>query len=146
MSRVFVDASVLFPAAYSETSSARDLIRLSLRGQVTLLVSRLVLEETERNIRKKAPTKLVSFRAIVEAEVFTLVPDPTKEEVLAALEYTVLKDAPIVAAAKAAQVDYLVTYDHKDLLDKPEVAAKSGLRIVTPDIVVAAIKEEADKN
>ena len=47
-----------------------------------------------------------------------------------------LKDAPIVAAAIAAQVDYLVTYDRKHLLDPAEVTEKSGLRIVTPHVVV----------
>jgi hypothetical protein len=36
----------------------------------------------------------------------------------------------------------LATYDRKDLHDPPQVAANSGLRIVTPDVIVAAIKNQ----
>ena len=48
----------------------------------------------------------------------------------------------IVASAMYAQVDYLVTYDHKHLLDHPEVSEKSDLNITTPDIVVRAIRDQ----
>jgi predicted nucleic acid-binding protein len=47
-----------------------------------------------------------------------------------------------VAAAIKAKVDYLVTYDHKDLLDPPEVARRSGLTIVRPDAVIRVIGNE----
>jgi predicted nucleic acid-binding protein len=43
-----------------------------------------------------------------------------------------LKDAPIVAAAKKAQADMLVTLDKKHLLGKPELAMYAGMKIVTP--------------
>lgn len=143
-SKVFVDTSVLFAATYSATGYARDLIRLGLQGKVILVISDDVLEEVKRNLADKAPGKLGVFTSQIEGAIFEVVGDPTRDEVLAAATYTVLKDAPIVAAAIKAQVDYLVTYDHKHLLDRPEVAEKSGLRIVTPDVVVTAIQEQAD--
>jgi predicted nucleic acid-binding protein len=145
MNKVFVDASVLFPAAYSETGAGRELIKYAIRGKVTLFISDLVLAETERNLAGKAPHKLEGYKALIEAVDFTVVAEPTKAEVLAAYAYTPLKDAPIVAAAIKGQVEYLVTYDKKDLLNRPEIAEKSGLKIVTPDVVVNALKE-ADQN
>jgi putative PIN family toxin of toxin-antitoxin system len=142
MTKVFVDTSVLFAAIYSERGSARDLIRLAVMQEITLHISALVLEETERNIAKKAPEKLETYHALMKAVGFTLVADPSEEEVAAAYAYTALKDAPIIAAAIHVQPEYFVTYDRKDLLDKPEVSQQSGLKIVTPDIVVNVIREQ----
>ena len=142
MRKVFLDTSVLFAAVYSERGAARDLIRLAVLQKVTLYISGLVVEETERNLEKKAPQKLGAYHELMKAVAFTIVPDPSKEEVLAAYAYTVLKDAPIIAAAIVVQPDYFVTYDRKDLLDKPEVGEKSGLTIVTPDVVVKSVSDQ----
>jgi putative PIN family toxin of toxin-antitoxin system len=140
MSKVFLDTSVLFSAIYSQQGAARELLRLAIREKVALYISPLVLEETERNIGKKAPEKLDTYRALMQVVPFTVAPDPSKEAVLAASAYTALKDAPIIAAARTVDPDYFVTYDRKDLLDKPEVAAQSGLTIVTPDVVVSILR------
>lgn len=66
----------------------------------------------------------------------------TIEEVQHAAGYTKLKDAPIVAAAKHADVDYLVSLDRKDLVDVPEVSQRSGLTIVLPEDALAAIRRQ----
>lgn len=71
--------------------------------------------------------------AVLKPEI---VDDPTPEEVATAALYTREKDAIIVAAAIKATPDYLATYDHKDLLDPPEVAEKSGLTIVRPEVII----------
>ncbi len=57
----------------------------------------------------------------------------TKDEVLQVAAYTVLKDAPIVAAAKRAEVDYLVSLDRRHLVGVEAVSEGSGLKIVLPD-------------
>ena len=56
-------------------------------------------------------------------------------------EYVVLKDAPIVAAARKAKVDMLITLDKKHLLDKQEIAQASGLAIVTPRKAVESLQK-----
>lgn len=144
MIRVFLDASVLFSAAYSQTGSARDLLLLAVSGSVQLVVSRFVLNEVEKNLTGKAPDKLDAYRALTEALDFELVPEPTRDELLQAAEYTALKDAPVVAAAIKAAADYLTTYDRKHLIDPSAVAERSGLRIVTPNVVVNAVREQAE--
>jgi predicted nucleic acid-binding protein len=48
----------------------------------------------------------------------------------------------IVAAAIKAKVDYLVTWDRKHFIDDPKVAEKSGLTIITPDELMAIVKEK----
>ena len=136
MTRVFVDTSVFFAAFYSTTGAAHDLLQLAVRGKVELVLSSTVLEEVARNLQAKAPQRSVLFEVLMRTLEPEIAPDPSRDELLAVAEYVALKDAPIVAAALAADVDYLVTYDRKHLLDPEEVSEKSGLRIVTPNVVV----------
>lgn len=68
------------------------------------------------------------------------------EEVLEAARYTELKDAPIVAAAKKAEVDYLITLDRRHLLQPPDVALKSGLNITLPVELLHKIRREMEND
>lgn len=115
--RVFVDTSVLFSAIFSPNGHARDLLNLAVDNVVTLVISTDVLDETERNLQKKAPGKIPLFATLISLLDPEIVQNLTVEEVKEAAVYTAHKDAPIVAAAIKSNVDYLVTYDHKDLLD-----------------------------
>lgn len=142
-SRIFLDSSVLFAATYSTTGSARDLILLAAKDQVALVLSADVIEETHRNLSRKAPTKAAALAQLIELLTPEMV-QPSLELIREAEEYTVSKDAPIVAAAIAAQVDFLVTYDRRDLLAPPEVARRSGLAIVTPNAVLKLLKHRGE--
>jgi len=104
-----------------------------------MIVSSDILTETERNLTRKAPGKLDSYRPLLALLEPEITPDPSVEEVQAVEKYVAKKDAPIIAAAINAQPDYFVTYDRKDLLDKRDVATTSGLKIVTPDVVVQSL-------
>ena len=57
-----------------------------------------------------------------------------------AARYTELKDAPIVAAARRTHVDYLVSLDRRHLVDVPEVALRSGLKIILPGALLAHLR------
>lgn len=140
--RVFLDASVLFSAAYSAKGAARELLLLGHQRKVALIVSELVLEETRRNLHGFAPDTLPLLDRLLDAIPFWKV-QPTKSEVLLAAKYTELKDAAIVAAAIRAKADYLTTFDRQHLINPVEVSQQSGLTIVTPDIVVAAVHDKA---
>ena len=129
--RLFIDSSVLFAAAYSTRGHAHDLIQMGIRGQVTLVISRLVLEETRRNLAASAPEGLPALERLLDNLSVEIV-QPSKEEVLAAAEHTALKDAPILAAARAGNVDILVTLDRKHLLGKPNHEAYAQVLIRTP--------------
>jgi predicted nucleic acid-binding protein len=111
--------------------------------KVQLIVSERVLTEMERNLQKKAPDQTPAYRLLLAALAPEIADEPV--ELIQTVEtYVVPKDAPIVAAAIHAQVNYLVTYDRKHPLDRPEVAQQSGLAIVTPDVVVQAVRAELD--
>jgi len=144
MIRAFVDASVLFAAAYSPVGASREIIRRAIRGEFRLVASDLVFEEARRNLCAKAPRALLSLESLLEMVGFEI-ERPTKAEVLAAMAYVAAKDAPIVAAAKKAQVDYLLSLDRRHLVEAEEVARRSGLRIVLPADCLAELHDRSEE-
>jgi predicted nucleic acid-binding protein len=140
MLRAFVDSSVFFSACYSPTGASRAIILDAIRGNVTLVVSNYVIREVGENLLRVAPSVHEVFLEFLQTVPFEHV-RPSKREVLKAATYTELKDAPIVAAAIRAKVDYLATLDRRHLVDKPEVSAGSGLSVVLPSELLQKIRE-----
>ncbi len=141
MIQVFIDASVLFSASYSSTGASREIIRFALRNQVKLVLSALVIEEVERNIKAKAPQALPLFQGLFIALPFETI-DPTKADILRAATCVALKDAPILAAARKAHADYLVTLDRQHLVGIPGVAACAEVDIILPEELLKKLRSE----
>ena len=137
--KAFIDASVLFAAAYSPRGSAYQLLRQALEGAINILVSGDVLIEVRRNLEAKAPETLADYELLVERLPLIIIEDPTPEAIKRVSHYLNPKDAIILAAAMAAQPDYFVTWDRKHFLSDPAIAEKSGLTIITPDDLLTAI-------
>ena len=136
MKRFFSDSSVLFSAAYSRTGHARDLLTRALQRELVLVASQLVLKETRRNLADHAPGHTLILDYLLENIGFELV-RPTKRQVLAAAAIVALKDAPIVAAARRARVDALVTFDQKHLLGRAAIAKYVRAPVLTPKAAMA---------
>ncbi len=66
--------------------------------------------------------------------------DPSPEQVLAYIGIIAAKDAPILAAAAAAQPHRLVTLDVRDFM-RPEVQQAVPFRIQTPGELIAEIRQ-----
>lgn len=134
--KIFLDASVLISAAISSTGSARALITRGLRGECELVVSEFVLEETERNLARKAPKAVPAFLLLRETLPLKTV-SPSNHLVKEVAQAVELKDAPIVAGALKAQADYLVSYDRKHLLKQAgRIRDTFNVVVVTPDKVL----------
>lgn len=131
MIRLFLDASALFSAALSPTGGSREIMRLGYEGEVELFVSEFVLEEARRNLLAKVPRALPAFEAFVATAPFTVV-DATRAQVVSMARHCVLKDAPVVAAAKRARVDCIVSLDRKHLVGNRALEQAAKLRILTP--------------
>src|SRR3712207_2700937 len=98
--KVFLDASVLFPATVSARGSARDLINSGLRGACELILSSDVIEECERNLAAKKPAALPRLAEFLELLIHRA--EPSASDVQRAAAVVVAKDAPVVAGAVAA--------------------------------------------
>lgn len=131
--KAFIDSSVLIAAAISSTGAARDLILKALSGKIPIVVSDLVLEETQRNLTNKAPKVLPALQLFLEV-LNPEVVHPSKTLVLKVAKVIELKDAPIVAGAISSKADYLVTYDRRHLLQhKKEIETNFKVNVVIPD-------------
>ena len=139
---VFVDSSALMAASISANGSARDLLITAALGVISLIISTLVLQETERNLRRKAPRALPAF-AILRDLLRSRIVDPPEALTQEVSEIIDPKDAKIVAAAIHGKATFLVTYDQRHLLSEADrVFERYGVRIVRPDVVFAERLDE----
>ncbi len=131
MMRLFLDASVLFAAALSPTGASREILLLALQGRCRVVLSSVVIEEVRRNLTRKAPEALPFFEAFLQTFPHDLI-DPPEAEVRKAAAFVAFKDAPIVAAARHARVDALVSLDRQHLVGVPEAERAAGVEILLP--------------
>ena len=143
--RVFLDTSALIAGLVSPRGASNLILSLAEAGVITLVVSEEVLIEAERNLRARLPKAIPEYQRFLATCPIERAGPPTGAEVAAAAEIIHPKDAPILAAAMALRVDYLVTLDRKHFLDDPEVAHRSGLRIGTPGDFLAWLRARLDQ-
>ena len=106
MDRLFLDANVLFSAAYRDGSG---LLRLWTLSDAELTTSGYALEEARRNLdTDEQRTRLVDLMKGID-----LVAEPTAIEIPRDVEVRD-KDVPILAAALACGASHLVTGDRRD--------------------------------
>ncbi len=77
------------------------------------------------------PSKLPILQTFLLLYPPEVCPDPSTEEISRCAEIIHVEDAPILAAAIAAKVDYLVSGD-KHFLDKAEILKEKGVTVVNP--------------
>src|ERR1700694_182286 len=114
MIRAFLDASVFFSACFSLRGASHEILQECLRRNVALVISDVVIDEVRGNLSSnpQAPRLLEVFDNFLNTVPFEVV-FATERQVLRVAEYTVEKDAPIVAAAIRARVDYLASLYRK---------------------------------
>ncbi|OGO76099.1 MAG: hypothetical protein A3K41_14000 [Chloroflexi bacterium RIFOXYD12_FULL_57_15] len=129
--RIFIDSSVLFSAANSATGHSRDLLVMGVNQEITIVLSSYVLQETIRNLAQLKQPPLLEFEERLSNAKPEFV-EADRQAVLEAGSLIVFKDAPIIAAAKIAKVDMLVSLDRKHILGKPKLETYIHAPILTP--------------
>jgi hypothetical protein len=74
-----VDSSVLIAAVISPRGSARQLVELGFQGDVALLVSALMFEETQRNLTRTASAAFPLVDESLRPALLAQVIDPAPE-------------------------------------------------------------------
>jgi len=102
--RVFLDANILFSAAYGSPGAERLWV-LAREGKCLLLASGYVIEEAGRNLHdahqlKKLEDLLKDVGRVLEAPPDLECPVPLPE-----------RDRPVLMAALSGKADYLITGD-----------------------------------
>jgi len=135
--KLFLDANVIFTAAYSAQDLSRALFRLAAAGKCSFCTSAFAHEEAVRNIHIKAPEKLADMTALMKQ--VDVLPEPHPKWVtLAAGLPLATKDAPVLAAALQGKADIFVTGDRRDfghLFGR----VLQGVKILTPADALEAV-------
>lgn len=129
MKTSFLDSSVIFSAVNSPSGGSSKLFTLK---NIKLTTSNVVLTEVERNIRKKLYLHHLDRFFILVGQLTILKQEPKQNLINKAKKVIVEKDAVILAEAKQAKSDYLVTLDKKHFLQtKVKEFIKPNL-VITP--------------
>lgn len=106
MNKIFLDANILFSAAYN---AKNGLLKFWNLPNITLVSSSYALEEARRNL----PTEEQRQRLEKLVQSINLVAE-IDDRLLSADIILAKKDRPILAAAIAAKCSFLITGDFKD--------------------------------
>lgn len=128
--KIFVDANVLIAGADSRSGASHAVLALAEVGLFKLVTCRQVLDEAERNLRKKLPRALPNFTVQMAQLSLEVTPVPEEEAIRQWVNIIEAKDAPILAAAFLARPDRFLTLNTRDFT--PDVAVATGLIIQTP--------------
>lgn len=110
--RVFIDADALFAASASGSEHGASLVVLRL-GEITLIdlvTSQQVITEVERNLQKKLPTALLTFKLLCQKSL-TILDNPTEEACKPYQKQADPKDLPILVAAIQSESLWLLTFN-----------------------------------
>jgi putative PIN family toxin of toxin-antitoxin system len=126
-----LDSNVIFSGLYSSQGPPGIILEHFIKGSISLVVSRQVLEEVIRTIKEKLPEALPALRRLLVSIPPEVRADPEPEEIKRWSKKIPAVDAAILAAVVAAQPDYFVTGDNH-FIASPDIAEETGLHIVTP--------------
>ncbi len=134
MTRVFLDANVLFSAAWR---TGGGLTRLWEIATFRLVTSPYAADEAERNLARKRPDAMVRLKALVQQVEIT-----RAVVVLDAGHGLPPKDVPILAAAVASHCEVLLT---GDIADFGPILGRTihGVRVLTVSQWLAEIGHPA---
>ena len=116
---------------------------LAVVEEITITISEQVVIESEHSLALKSPHSLPYYRDLLRMVKPRIVRIPAPKEV--AKCHSIISDptdAPILATAVKAGVDYLVMLNRKYFITDPKVAEKTGLRIGTPADALTWIREQ----
>src|SRR3972149_3772796 len=136
--RVFLDTNVLVSGLYSVTAPPGAILRLHADERITIVVSQLVVDELIRAINRKLPDALPLLRELLLNTPPEVVPDPTPEEIQTFARGVNRSDAPLLAAAVIAGVDYLVRGDAAILRQARRL--ETGVPLATPRELLAHLQ------
>jgi predicted nucleic acid-binding protein len=121
VTRVFLDANVLFTAAHNRSGKAALVIELGIRGHWGLATSRYAFEEARRNLEIKFPGSLSTLEAFRPA--MKIMSSGEGKTCPVSLPE---KDRPILEAAIRCKAIHLLTGDRKHFgtfMNRPEVTS-----------------------
>lgn len=133
--RVFLDANVLFSAAYNPEGRCAALFEVPRLGYCGLVTSAYAVTEAERNLRHKKPEALKAFAALLEK--LNLVPEAALSKQAQAEALGINEGDVKILAAALGECEILITGDRKHFGRWMGRSVK-GIRIMSPAEALSA--------
>lgn len=110
LTKVFLDSSVIIAGLASTKGGSHKILAMAELKLITPFISEDVVSEVLRNIQKKLPESLNYFYMLFKTLPFKMI-DASEQDINYARTLINEKDAAILAAAIAGQVDWLLSLD-----------------------------------
>ncbi|MCW1970270.1 MAG: PIN domain-containing protein [Anaerolineae bacterium] len=133
MLKFFLDTSILISMVMSHAGGSYELFKYAENNpkQVTLYINDYVRAEAHEVFSRNKQTKfLLELDKILAHPLWQEIDTTSDEDEVASLYLLDPDDAPIIAAAKNAKVDALISFDRKHLHTK-KVEAYIGAPVIT---------------
>lgn len=130
---IFLDSSALFAGIWSAQGGARQILQLGEVGVFAIHVSKLVLQEVEGVVKRKAPQALGLLVLLLDrcrCEVTADERGVLLKKVQAFVSYK--NDAVVLASAWKLGVDFFVTLDKKHFLTNTKLREVIPFQLGTP--------------
>ena len=141
--RIFFDTSVYIAALLSPKGAAGELIRLAEAGAITMVVSELVIIESDIVLGNKFPDIIEKSRLLwkhLAPEITSNLPKTKKNPFQKILP---VNDASILWSAQIADVSMFVTWNTKDFM-KPEIKSRVSFPLLIPGDALNLFREWID--
>lgn len=135
--KAFLDSSVLFTAVNSPMGGSSKLFILK---NIKLVVSKVVLAEVEKNVRKKLYFYHLTRFFLLSKKLVILNQLPNEARIKRARKVIVKKDAIILAEARTSRAEYLVTLDKKHFFSEKVRRFLKPQRVVTPKMLIEELE------
>lgn len=136
--RFFLDANVLFSAAYLGEERTPTLMALAGEGRCVLATSQYAATEARRNLEQKRPDCLPALDRLLRFMELGPAPNPLMVERASALGFGE-GDSVILAGAVAARADWLVTGDKAFWKAAQAVRRALGVEILSQSQALARL-------
>lgn len=131
--KIFLDSSVLIAAMLSPEGGSAKILMLCEADFFDGYISKEIINEVGQVLDRKLPEIKNIFQNLIKKTGLHIIKKLSRTELLKAKNWiSDPKDVKVLAGAKKAKVDYLITLDIHDFILDKKVAIKSGLKILTP--------------
>lgn len=129
--RVFLDTNIIFSGMYSAEKAPGIILDKFVRGDISVVICRQVLDEVVRTVKLKLPEAVPFLTGFLVNSQLEIVVDPEPEDLKNWSRFLSRADAIILAAAINAEPDYFITGDNH-FLKNPALKDIENLKIVSP--------------
>lgn len=141
--KVFLDSSVIIAALLSPEGGSAQIFEFCEAGVLKGYISKDVKKECEEVIKRKFPEAETDFKKLLKIVHLKLMKNVKPTFLRNAKSWiSHPKDSKILAAAKQAEVNYLLTLDIKHFIKDPHVSEKANIKILTPGDFLKIFRKE----